>query len=118
MTNPYADQEMSCVDLRYEVRVNLRSILASKLRRRCFQRRSPNSPGSRTRMRNLEVERRAVTRAALRPNSASHSLDPFPHNRQADAGAGISIRFRKPFEDLEQSVLVLRVKARSIITHP
>src|SRR5437764_261088 len=66
----------------------------------------------------FEPEAAALPWLGFDPSMPAHPLGPFAHDRQADAGAGISRGTREPFENLKDSFLEFGRNADAVVFDP
>src|SRR5690349_12062428 len=83
--------------------------------------RASRSPGARRALlnhrglRQLNIERGALARTALRPDPPADPLDRFAYQREADAGAGILIVAMQALKDLEDVIVVFHLEADAVV---
>ena len=78
-------------------------------------RRASRAPLHHRRLRQLNIEGRALAGPTLRPHSSADPLDRLAHQRQADARAGILVVAMQSLEDLEDVIVVFHLEADAIV---
>ena len=66
----------------------------------------------------LNPEAAARTGSRFDANAATHSLDAFAHDGQADARARIRVRAVKPFEHSKNAFMIFGLDADTVVFNP